>query len=91
MSTLERAIVIAALRALMSWFDVSIDPVTLAEMALAVEVEELGLAGGPMDRVIQVYEGLMLMDLREPRTAASYRLHFTHCRCSMFISPWSLV
>jgi len=66
------AIVIAALRALMSWFDVSIDPGALAETALAVEVEELGLAGGPMDRVIQVYEGLMLMDLREPRTEASF-------------------
>lgn len=66
------AIVIAALRALMSWFGVSLDPVALAELALAVEVEELGLAGGPMDRVIQVYEGVMLMDLREPRTEASY-------------------
>ena len=66
------AIVTAALRALCSWFDVSIEPAALAELALAVEVDELGLAGGPMDRVIQAYEGVMLMDLREPRTAASY-------------------
>lgn len=67
------AIVIAALRALMSWFGVSIEPATLAEIALAVEVDRLGLAGGPMDRVIQAYEGLMLMDLQEPRSEASYR------------------
>ena len=67
------AIVVAALRALMRWFGVSIEPATLAEIALAVEVDRLGLAGGPMDRVIQVYEGLMLMDLQEPRTEASYR------------------
>ena len=67
------AIVIAALRALMKWFGVSIEPAILVEIALAVEVDRLGLAGGAMDRVIQVYEGLMLMDLQEPRTEASYR------------------
>lgn len=67
------AIVVAALRALISWFDVRIEPARLVELALAVEVEELGLAGGAMDRVIQVYEGLMFMDLREPRSEASYR------------------
>ena len=66
------AIVAAALRALGSWFDVSIEPATFAELALAVEVDELGLAGGPMDRVVQAYEGVMLMDLREPRSDASY-------------------
>jgi len=66
------AIVIAALRALMSWFETRIDPAALAELALAAEVEDLGIAAGPMDRVVQCYEGVMLMDLREPRTAASY-------------------
>ena len=66
------AIVIAALRALMGWFAVDVEPARLAEMALAVEVDELGLAGGPMDRVIQVYEGLLLMDLKEPRSDSSY-------------------
>lgn len=67
------AIVIAALRALMRWFDVAIDPATLAELALAAEVHDLGIAAGAMDRVIQAHEGVMVMDLREPRTAASYR------------------
>jgi glucuronokinase len=67
------AIIIAAVRALMSWFDVHIEPAVLAELALAAEVEDLGITAGPMDRVIQSYEGVMLMDLREPRSAASYR------------------
>ncbi len=67
------AIIIAALRALMSWFDVTIEPATLAEIALAAEVEDLGITAGPMDRVIQAYGGVVLMDLKEPRSAASYR------------------
>jgi glucuronokinase len=67
------AIIIAAVRALMSWFDVQIEPAVLAELALDAEVEDLGITAGPMDRVIQAYEGVMLMDLREPRSAASYR------------------
>jgi glucuronokinase len=66
------AIVIAALRALMAWFETTIDPVALAEVALAAEQEDLGIAAGPQDRVIQCYEGVMLMDFSEPRTAASY-------------------
>ena len=66
------AIVIAALRALMSWFEITIEPAALAELALAAELEDLGIAAGPMDRVVQCYEGVMLMDFREPRTAASY-------------------
>jgi glucuronokinase len=66
------AIVVATLRALLDWFGVTIEPAALVELALAVEVDYLGLAGGAMDRVIQVYEGAMLMDLQEPRSAASY-------------------
>ena len=67
------AIIIAALRALMSWFDVEIEPAALAEIALAGEVEDLGITAGPMDRVIQAYGGVVLMDLKEPRSTASYR------------------
>jgi glucuronokinase len=66
------AIVIAALRALMAWFEITIEPAALVELALAAELEDLGIAAGPMDRVVQCYEGVMLMDLREPRSAASY-------------------
>lgn len=67
------AIVIAVMRALMSWFEHEIEAAELAELALAAEVEDLGLAGGAMDRVIQAYGGVVVMDLREPRSAASYR------------------
>jgi glucuronokinase len=67
------AIIIAALRALMSWFGVNLEPAALAEIALAAEVEDLGITAGPMDRVIQAYGGALLMDLREPRSAASYQ------------------
>jgi glucuronokinase len=67
------AIVVSALRALARWFDVPVPPFELAELALAAEVEDLGIAAGPMDRVIQAYEGLVVMDLAEPRSAASYR------------------
>ena len=66
------AIIVAAMRALASWFEVEIAPADLAELALAAEVEDLGIAAGPMDRVVQAYEGVMLMDLQEPRTDSSY-------------------
>jgi len=66
------AIVVAALRALARWFGVTLPPFTLAELALAAEVDELGLAAGAMDRVVQAYEQLLVMDLREPRSEAAY-------------------
>jgi glucuronokinase len=67
------AIVIAALRALASWFETELPPFELAERALEAEVEDLGIAAGPMDRAVQAYEGLLAMDFRPPRTPASYR------------------
>ncbi len=66
------SLVIATMRALMKWFEVEIEPATLAEIALAAELEELGIAAGPMDRVIQAYEGALHMDFKLPRSAASY-------------------
>ncbi len=57
------AIVIAALRALAAWFERPLPPPRLAELALAAEFEELGIAGGPMDRLVQAHEGLLAMDL----------------------------
>jgi len=67
------AIVVAALRALCAWFEVEIAPADLAELALAAELEDLGIAAGAMDRVIQAHGGLLCMDLREPRGPSSYR------------------
>jgi glucuronokinase len=67
------AIVIATLRALCAWLEVEIPRFDVAELALAAEVEGLGIAAGAMDRVIQTYEGFWLMDLREPRSERHYR------------------
>lgn len=56
------AIVIAVLRALCARHGIALDRTALAELALAVEVEELGIAAGLQDRVVQSYEGLVFMD-----------------------------
>jgi len=56
------AIVIAGLRALSAWFEEDLGPERLAEIALAAEVEDLGIQAGPMDRVIQAWEGVRFMD-----------------------------
>ncbi len=56
------AIVTATLRALMALFDVAIPRETQANLILSVEVDELGIAAGLQDRVVQVYEGLVFMD-----------------------------
>jgi len=42
-------------------------PDELAEMVLAVEVEDLGIAAGPQDRYAQAHEGLLLMDFAGAR------------------------
>lgn len=67
------AIVVAALRALCEWFGIALHPAELAERALAAEAQDLGIVAGPMDRVIQAYEGLLFMDFRPPRGPESYR------------------
>ena len=66
------AIVVATLRGLCEWFGSRVEPARLAELALAAELEDLGIAAGAMDRVIQSHGGLMVMDLKEPRGPDSY-------------------
>jgi glucuronokinase len=56
------AIVIATLRALCAFHAVAIPPAMLPGLALAAETQELGLAAGLQDRVVQSYEGLVAMD-----------------------------
>jgi glucuronokinase len=56
------AIIVAALRCLMEFYDVTIPREVLPSLALAVETEELGIAAGLQDRVIQVFGGLVYMD-----------------------------
>ncbi|MCA9265139.1 MAG: hypothetical protein KDA60_14865 [Planctomycetales bacterium] len=56
------AIIVATLRALMEFYEITIPETVLPSLALSVEIEELGIAAGLQDRVIQVYEGLVYMD-----------------------------
>ncbi len=56
------AIITACLRALMAFYGVSIPKYTQANLILAAELEELQIAAGLQDRVIQVYQGLVYMD-----------------------------
>lgn len=57
------ALVVATLRALMKFFNVSIPLELQPTLALRAEKEELGITAGFMDRVVQVYEGCVYMDL----------------------------
>jgi len=56
------AIIVATLRALMQFYDVQIPLHLLPGLTLSVEREELNIAAGLQDRVIQNYEGLVYMD-----------------------------
>jgi glucuronokinase len=58
------SIIIAALRALCQYYGVDIAPPIQAKLALETETRELGVAAGPQDRVIQVYEGVVYMDFQ---------------------------
>lgn len=59
------AIVTATFRALMAFFEIDIPKPTLANLILAAEQDELGIAAGLQDRVAQVYEGLVYMDFSQ--------------------------
>ena len=56
------AITVAMFRALMKFYNVRIPNEILPSLALSVEKEELGIAAGLQDRVIQTYEGMVYMD-----------------------------
>ncbi len=56
------AIVIAALRALCDLHGTALDPARMAELALAIETEDLGIPAGLQDRVVQAYGGLVFME-----------------------------
>jgi glucuronokinase len=55
-------IVVATLRALMRYYEVEIPLDQQPTLALSVETQELDIAAGLQDRVIQTYEGLVFMD-----------------------------
>lgn len=56
------AIITACLRALMAFYGVSIAKYIQANLVLSAEVDELNIAAGLQDRVVQVYQGLVYMD-----------------------------
>ena len=56
------AIITATMRALMEFYKVSIPKPVKPSLTLSVEKDELGIAAGLQDRVIQVYEGMVYMD-----------------------------
>ena len=59
------ALVTASLRCLMDFYSVSIPKPQQANLILCVEKDELDIAAGLQDRVIQVYEGCVFMDFDE--------------------------
>lgn len=70
------AIVTAAFRALMEFYGIDVPLEILPTLILEAERDELGINAGFMDRVIQVYEGCMYMDLnKEHLEAKGYGLY----------------
>lgn len=59
------AIITATLRCLMEFYDIQIPREVQPSLVLAVENEDLGIAGGLQDRVVQVYEGLVYMNFAQ--------------------------
>jgi glucuronokinase len=57
------ALILAAVRSLMKFFRVEIPLEILPTVVLNAEIKELGINAGFMDRVVQVYEGCVYMDL----------------------------
>jgi glucuronokinase len=57
------AIIVAAMRSLMTFYGVEIPVEILPTLVLQAEFKELGINAGFMDRVVQVYEGCVYMDL----------------------------
>jgi glucuronokinase len=56
------AIITAALKALMQFFEVEISKPILANLILSVEKDQLGISAGLQDRVAQAYENPVFMD-----------------------------
>lgn len=72
------SIIIATLRCLLDFYQIDIPLEIQPSFALSIEVEELGIAAGLQDRVIQCYEDIVYMDFdrsqeREINGLRSYR------------------
>lgn len=60
------ALVLATIEALSTLAEVAMNPIERAVMALAVEVDDLGIEAGPQDRVVQALGASVLMAFDEP-------------------------
>jgi glucuronokinase len=60
-------LIAATLRCLMEYYEVEIPREAQPSLIVAVENEDLGIAAGLQDRVIQVYEGVVYMDFCKER------------------------
>ncbi len=58
------AIIVASMRGLLEFYGAEIPIELLPTLVLNAELKELGINAGFMDRVIQVYEGCVYMDLK---------------------------
>jgi glucuronokinase len=56
------ALIVATLQAVCVRWSLALEPLELARMALAVEVEDLGIAAGLMDRAVQAFGAPVLVD-----------------------------
>ena len=81
------AIIVATLRCLMGFYEVQIPNEVQPSLALSVETEELGIAAGLQDRVIQVYQGAVFMDFARERMR---QLHGYSCGVYEPINPEKL-
>jgi glucuronokinase len=61
------AIVVGVIEALAELHGVEPDPTTVARLALRAEVDVLGIAAGPQDRVVQAHRGVLDMQFGEKR------------------------
>ena len=59
------AIITACMRALISFYGITIPKPIQSNLILSVEKDELGIAAGLQDRVAQVYQGLVYMDFNK--------------------------
>ena len=80
------SLIVATLRCLMEFYGVTIAREVQPSLVLSVETEELGIAAGLQDRVIQCYEGLVYMDF--DRTCAERRDGFTTYHYEPLSTAW---
>lgn len=59
------SLIVATLRCLLEFYKVTMPLAVQPSFVLSVETEELGIAAGLQDRVIQCYEGLVYMDFNK--------------------------